>query len=83
MNIRKVKWRVQKELDRALNDNHTLFVKREPVLPMEGKDRTEWLLWCTHKRNCTMDEANRIYRINIGNMKRFAANIRRRRKLDI
>lgn len=81
MNVKKVRWRIQRELDSVLNSHFTLDVKKEPVLPMENQDRTEWLLWCCFTYNCTMQEANHRYKHNLGMMKRVADSIKNRRKL--
>lgn len=81
MNVKKVRWRIQRELDSELNSDFVLAVKKQPVLPMEDQDRTEWLLWCCFTYNCTMQEANHRYKHNVGMMKRMAENIRNRRKL--
>lgn len=80
MNVKKVRWRIQRELDSVLNSHFVLDVKKQPVLPMEDQDRTEWLLWCCFTYNCTMQEANHRYKHNVGMMKRMAENIRKRRK---
>jgi len=80
MNVKKVRWRIQRELDSVLNSHFVLDVKKQPVLPMEDQDRTEWLLWCCFTYSCTMQEANHRYKHNVGMMKRMAENIRKRRK---
>lgn len=81
MNLRKVRWRIQRELDSVLHSDFVLEVKKEPVLPMEDKDRTEWLLWCCFTHNCSMQEANHRYKHNLGMMKKMVENINLRRKL--
>lgn len=80
MNRKRVCRRIQQELDSVLNSDFVLTVKKQPVLPMEDQDRTEWLLWCCFTYSCTMQEANHRYKHNIGMMKRMAENIRKRRK---
>lgn len=80
MNRKRVCRRMQQELDSILNSDFVLTVKKQPVLPMEDQDRTEWLLWCCFTYSCTMQEANHRYKHNIGMMKRMAENIRNRRK---
>lgn len=81
MNVKRVRWRIQQELDSELRSDFTMSVKKEPVLPMQDQDRTEWLLWCCFTYNCTMQEANHRYKHNLGMMKRMADNINLRRKL--
>lgn len=81
MNTKKVRWRMGRELDSVLNAHFTLDVKKEPVLPMENQDRTEWLLWCCFTYNCTMQEANHRYKHNLGMMQKMAESIKLRRKL--
>lgn len=80
MNRKRVCRRIQQELDSVLNSDFVLTVKKQPVLPMEDQDRTEWLLWCCFTYSCTMQEANHRYKHNVGMMKRMAENIRKRRK---
>lgn len=82
MNIKKVRWRVGQELDSVLHSDFVLSIKKEPVLPMEHEDRTEWLLWCCFVNNCTMQEANHRYKHNIAMMKRLTENMRNRRKAN-
>lgn len=82
MNRKRVCWRIQQELDSVLNSDFVLTVKKQPVLPMEDQDRTEWLLWCCFTYSCTMQEANHRYKHNLGMMKRMAENIRSRRKAN-
>lgn len=81
MNIKKVRWRIQRELDSTLNAHFTLDVKKAPVLPMQDEDRTEWLLWCCFTYNCTMQEANHRYKHNLEMMRKIAENINLHRKL--
>jgi glutathione S-transferase len=80
MNIKKVRWRVQRELDSVLQSDHVLEVKKEPVLPMRHEDRTEWLLWCCFVSTCSMQEANHRYLHNLGMMEKMAQNIKDRQK---
>lgn len=80
MNLKKVRWRIQRELDAELNSDFTLTVKKEPVLPMLNEDRTEWLLWCCFVAGCSMQEANHRYKHNFAMMQKMAENIKNRRK---
>lgn len=82
MNLKKVRWRVKRELDSVLNSDFVLTVKKQPVLPMEDQDRTEWLLWCCFTYSCSMQEANHRYKHNVGMMKRLTENMRNRRKAN-
>lgn len=61
MDVKRVRRKMGKELDEVLWANDVLAVNKEPVLPLPTEDRTEWLLWCTNKYNCTMDQANDRY----------------------
>jgi len=69
-------------LDELLNAHELLAVVKEPVLPMPKGDRTEWLLWCTNKYDCTMEEANNRYWNNHTQMQLMASNFRERRKAN-
>lgn len=80
MNLKRVRWRIQQELDSVLNSDHVLSVKKEPVLPMEDKDRTEWLLWCCYVNSCSMQEANHRYKHNLEMMKKMVSNMLDNRK---
>lgn len=80
MNLKRVRWRIQQELDSVLNSDFVLSVKKEPVLPMENEDRTEWLLWCCYVSNCSMQEANHRYKHNLGMMKKMVSNMLDNRK---
>lgn len=80
MNIKKVRWRLQRELDAVLWSDFILQIKKAPVLPMQDEDRTEWLLWCCFTYNCTMQEANHRYKHNLEMMRKIAENIKNHRK---
>lgn len=60
MNSLRVRQEIGILLDHELNHDIVLRT-REPKLPLPTEDRTDWLLWCTEKHYCTMDEANRMY----------------------
>lgn len=80
MDLKRVRWRVQQQLDSVLNSDHVLTVKKEPELPMEDEDRTEWLLWCCYVSKCSMQEANHRYKHNLEMMKTMVSNMKERRK---
>lgn len=65
MNTKKVRRRVGVVLDHVLL-NDLVQRDKEPSLPKEREDRTEWLLWCCNRLNCSMDEANRKYWSQLG-----------------
>lgn len=60
MDVQKVRRKVRIQLDNALNSCRVATLK-EPALPQPGSDRTEWLLWCVERYECSMEEANTRY----------------------
>jgi len=80
MNVKMVRYKVGGALDVLLGADVGVR-KKEPRLPNEDEDRTDWLLWCTEKHNCTMDEANKKYWLDRAQMTLLAKNIRSHRKV--
>ena len=80
MDVRRVRYKMGQSLDELLAAHELLAVVKEPVLPLPESDRTEWLLWCTNKYDCTMEEANNRYWNNHTQMQLMAMNFRKRQK---
>lgn len=81
MDGKRVRYKMGQALDELLNAWETLTVKKEPVLPTPEQDRTEWLLWCATKYDCTMEEANNRYWNNHTQMMLIVNATNERRRL--
>lgn len=60
MNVKMVRYKIEVGLDLLLSADVAVR-KKQPKLPTWMEDRTDWLLWCTEKHNCSMEEADRRY----------------------
>lgn len=79
MDVKRVQYKMGQALDTLLDAHELLTVTKEPVLPAPKQDRTEWLLWCATKYDCSMEEANDRYWNNHTQMALIASNFRERR----